>query len=887
MAEHQLIEAEIPLSAINKESDTDKRTHDGHISTLHVWWARRPLPMSRAVVYASLLPDPGEAERGVVAEELAAALPFAASTSERLLAPLRRRLLAASGAKPKVLDCFAGGGAIPLEALRLGCDVTAFDLNPVAHLLERGALDFPQTFNEQDGLGRSVLAKDVEHWATVVADRTAAAVSDLFPQSAGRSAPAPIYFWVRTMPSPDPDVKVDIPILSSQLLAEGRRSAWVAVSISRHGVHLDVRNGSPPEELDVRRGFEAGGSVTCPISGVTAPQRDVKAHGRAHGFGYRLYAVLDINRRDRTYRNPTDAEVAAAERAEAALANLDDEEYPDGTTLIPDELVDEIGYNNLQFLPYGYTTWRSLFTARQLVLFARMAQEIRRARTEMEAEGIPAGRADAVATYLGFVMDKVLDRNSAFSSWANTRETIRGTFPGQTVQMRWDFCENYPFRNGSGSWSDALDAVLKVIEHCSATGSEPARIERGDAQVLPYGDGEFDAVVIDPPYYQSVMYSDLSDFFYVWLKRSLGGIYPKLFETPWTPKSAEIVQNRCHSEHPRYIGEADFDQRLDNALRQVVRVVKRQGVVSIVFAHTDVKAWEKLLRSLQSVGLIVTTSWPIRSEMKGRTVAHVNAALASSVLLVCRPTAGGTEGFYDDIVRELEQRLPERLDAFEAMGLVGADYFVSAIGPAFEVFARYSRVVRLSGETVDVSDLMVLAREVVARHAIGRLLGGERLQALDDESLLYLTWRWAYLTVAVPADDAMKLERAFGVDLGDLSRPGGFLHKTGAKYSLLGPHQRKDLKLGAVPRLVDVLHLGCQLWDAGRRRETLEVLGATGLGTEPAFWATARALAEILPDGDRERTMLQGFTANQDRLAAESGKYAGSSVEELTLFGDL
>lgn len=886
MADHQLIEVEMPLPAINIESDTDKRTHDGHISTLHVWWARRPLPMSRAVVYASLLPDPGEAQRSAVIEELEAALPFAASTSERRLGPLRRRLLAACGGKPKVLDCFAGGGAIPLEALRLGCEVTAFDLNPVAHLLERGALEFPQRFDDRDGMGRSLLAKDVERWAAVVADRTAGAVSELFPPSQGRSAPAPIYFWVRTMPSPDPDVQVDIPILSSQLLAEGRRSAWVAVTTSRDHVELDVRKGPPPQGLDVKRGFEAGGSVTCPISGATAPQRDVKAHGTKKGFGYRLYAVLDINKRERTYRNPTAAEIAGAERARAVLARLEEEEYPDGTTLVPDEAVDEIAYRNLQFLPYGYTTWRSLFTARQLVLFATMAREIRRARGEMEVDGMSPARADAVATYLGFVMDKVMDRNSTFSSWQPDGEKIRATFPGQTVQMRWDFCENYPFRTGSGSWNDAVGAVVKVIEHCTTLGSRPARIERGDAQALPYGDGEFDAVVIDPPYYYSVMYSDLSDFFYVWLKRSLGGIYPQLFETPWTPKSAEIVQNRCYTTHPRFISEADFDQRLDNALRQVARVVKSDGVVSIVFAHTDVKAWEKLLRSLQAVGLVVTTSWPIRSEMKGRPVAHVNAALASSVLLVCRPTAGGVDGFYDDVVRDLERRLPERLDAFEAMGLSGADYFVSAIGPAFEVFAQFSRVVRLSGETVDVSDLMVLAREVVARHAIGRLLGGEKLRALDDESLLYLTWRWAYLTVAIPADDAMKLERAFGVDLDELSRPGGFLHKAGAKYNLLGPHERKDVKLGAVPRLVDVLHLACQLWDAGRRQETTELLGATGVGTEPAFWATARALAEILPDGERERTMLQGFAANQDRLSAESGKYAGSSVEELTLFGD-
>lgn len=884
MMRRTLIESELPLSDINRESDTDKRTHDGHISTLHNWWARRPLPMSRAIVYGSLLPEPDEAVQPLVAEELVDALPFRAATSSRALDPLRKRLHEAYGRRPKVLDCFAGGGAIPLEALRLGCDVTAFDLNPVAHLLELGALRFPQRFNDVDGMGRNTLAKDVAEWARTVADRTAASVGDLYPAPKANSEPAPVYFWVRTMPSPDPDVRAEIPILSSQLLAEGRRSAWVEVGTDGGSVQLHVHNGPAPEGVDVKEGFESGGSVTCPISGVTAPQRDVKAFGCKAGFGYRIYAVLDINGRSRSYRDPTPDEIAGADRAAARVTEFDDD-YPDGTSMLPDESVDDIAYNNLQFLPYGYATWRSLFTDRQLVLFGTLAREIRAAREEMINAGMPADRADAVTTYLAFILDKVADRNSAFSSWATSRETIRGTFPGQTVQMRWDFCENYPFRTGTGSWVDATDAVVKVIEHCVHTGTEPARVERGDAQTLPYGDGEFDAVIIDPPYYQSVMYSDLSDYFYVWLKRSVGNLYPELFETPWTPKSAEIVQNRCHSEHPRYISEEEFDRRLDKALSEVARVVRRDGVVSIVFAHTDVRAWEKLLRALQSVGLVVTTSWPIRSEMKGRTVAHVNAALASSVLLVCRPTDGGVEGFYDDVVRELERQIPARLDAFEAMGLAGADYFVSAIGPAFEVFARYSRVVRLSGDPVDVSDLMVLAREVVARHAIGRLLGGETLTALDEESLLYLTWRWAYLTVPIPADDAIKLGRAFSVDLADVARPGGFVHKAGAKFSLLGPHQRKDLKLLAVPRLIDVLHLACQLWDAGRRQETTELLGATGFGTEPGFWATARALAEILPEGDRERTMLQGFTANQERLAVDASKFVGTDVDTLTLFG--
>ena len=305
-------------------------------------------------------------------------------------------------------------------------------------------------------------------------------------------------------------------------------------------------------------------------------------------------------------------------------------------------------------------------------------------------------------------------------------------------------------------------------------------------------------------------------------------------------------------------------------------------MVAIVFAHTDVEAWERLLRALRTARLVVTTSWPMRSEASNRTTARISAVLGSSVVLVCRVQHAGQEGFYDDVVRALEERIAKRLDAFEDMGLLGADYFVSAVGPAFEVFAQYSRIVKLSGEEVDISDLMVLARQAVARHAMRRLLGAESLAVLDPESLFYLTWRWAYLTASIPADEAYKLEKAFDVDLGHLCGPRGFARQSGSNFTLVGPQDRKGLKLSASPPLIDVLHLACQLWDAGRRRELEGVLGTTGMGAEPGFWSMARALAETLPDGDRERTMLLGLTGNRDALAQAATRAV--AFEEPTLF---
>jgi putative DNA methylase len=880
----RLIEDVLPLSAINRASDTDKRTHDGHISTLHVWWARRPLPMARSMVYASLLDDPEERQRSEDENLIVDSLPFAGLLTSAAIRQMRVRLHEQYGRPPKVLDCFAGGGAIPLEALRLGCDTTALDLNPVAHLVERGAIEFPQRFREVDERGRSALVVDVQRWAKWVANTTASEVADLYPVRPDTGTPTPYYFWVRTMPSPDPTTEAEIPILSSRLLAEGRRNAWVEVEVAGKEIRLRVHQGDAPDDPTLKEGFESGGSVTCPISGMTSPQREVKAFGKTHGFGQRLYAVCDVDGHERRYREPSEEELAAADLARIRREALEGTEYSEGTSVIPDEVVDEIGYNNLQFLPYGYATWRSLFTDRQIVLYATLSQNIRRAHERMIEGGMDAERAAAVAAYLAFILDKVADRNSAFSSWATNRETIRGTFPGQTVQMRWDFCENYPFRSGSGSWDDAAAAVCKVIDHCTQVSERPARVVRGDAQEMPFEDGEFDAVVIDPPYYSSIMYSDLSDFFYVLLKRSIGHLYPQYFHTPWTPKSQEIVQNRCAPTYAGYISEEEFDRRLERALREVARVVAKDGVVSIVFAHTDVRAWEKLLRALQAVGLVVTTSWPVRSEMKGRPVAQVKAALASSVVLVCRPTAGNREGYYDDVIRELDARIGERLAVFDEMQLTGADYFVSAVGPAFEVFAQYAKVVRLSGEEVGVDELMVLARQVVARHAARKLLDGESLSSLDDQSLLYLTWRWAYEGAPIPADDAYKLARAFDLDLGTLASPGSILRKAGSTFHLLGPDERRDIKLRPGSSLVDVLQVAAQLHEAGRRKELIGLLAESGFSTDPGFWALGSAIAQALPDGDREKTMLLGLTANRASLATAA--QSSRPVEVPSLFGN-
>lgn len=883
MSKRRLIEEELPLEVVNAESAREKSLRHGHISTMHLWWARRPLAMSRAVVFGTLMPDPGDHEgRQAVMSALAEASRFEAATDPNRIGRLRELLAEAyPEGPPKVLDCFAGGGAIPLEALRLGCETTAIDLNPVASLIESCVLEYPQRFAATGPLGQDLFADDFVKWAQWIEHRTEPEIAKVFPVRADGRKPS-VYFWARTMSCPNPTCRAEIPLLSSYWLANsGRRTVWTEVSGERGRIELRVCVGTPPKDRDMSVGTVRASSVTCPGCGTSTVARDVREYGKTIGFGRRLYAVLDIDGGQRTYREPTLDEVhGAQELAPELLKALPD--LPDGVSAVPDEEMVKSQYRRYGNLVYGIDTFAGLFNERQLYVLGVLCRAVRDAHDAMLREGMDPERATAIASYLGLLVDKLADYNSTFCGWHVTGEKIRDTFARQAIAMVWDYTEIDPFERVSGGWTAHTRWIELALRHC-ATIEFPARVARGDAQHLAFGDETFDAVIVDPPYYDAIQYGDLSDFFYVWLKRSVGHLHPLLFSTPLTPKQQEVIESRADRRSAEYISHDEFERRLQGALGEMARVVKADGVVAIVFAHTDVQAWERLLRALQAARLVVTTSWPMRSEMATRTTAAISAVLGSSVVLVCRPKPVGEEGFYDDVVRALEERIAERLDAFEEMGLVGADYFVSAIGPAFEVFAQYTRIVRLSGDVVDVADLMVLARQAVARHAMRRLLGSESLAALDPESLFYLTWRWAYLTAAVPADEAYKLERAFDVDLGGLAHPGGLAKQTGSNFALLGPHERKGLRLSIAPPIVDVLHVACQLWDAGRRRELEAVLGATGAGVEPGFWAMARALAEVLPDGNKERTMLLGLTGNRDALS-EAAVRSTATVEELTLF---
>jgi adenine-specific DNA methylase len=436
--------------------------------------------------------------------------------------------------------------------------------------------------------------------------------------------------------------------------------------------------------------------------------------------------------------------------------------------------------------------------------------------------------------------------------------------------MAWDYSELNPFSPIlTGTWQSMLRQIIRVIEHCSEnvfsneviTGKHETCLF-GSATSLPYSYEFFDAVITDPPYYDNVPYSYLSDFFYVWLKRILGDFYLDLFATPLTPKSEEIVAY-SHGKGGFEEGKRFFESKITKAFQEIYRVLKPEGIACIVFAYKTTEAWETIINSLLKSGLVLTASWPIHTEMKERLRAQESAALASSIYMVCRKRTKGGVAYFNEVKEKIEQRVKEKLAQFWEQGISGADFFVSAIGPAVEVFGQYSRVEKLSGEEVSVKELLEYVRKVVSEFTLEKVLKRADLEGVDAQTRFYLLWRWTFGNARVHFDDAIKLSRSLGVELTELWDKGGLVKKEKEFIRVLNPKDRAQdqafLKKTRFTSMIDVLHYVLILWERGEREKIKEFLSETGYARNEIFWQTAQALSEILPEGDKEKQLIQGF----------------------------
>jgi putative DNA methylase len=411
---------------------------------------------------------------------------------------------------------------------------------------------------------------------------------------------------------------------------------------------------------------------------------------------------------------------------------------------------------------------------------------------------------------------------------------------------------------------------------------------QGTATKLPWPDNYFDAVLTDPPYYDNVYYSNLADFFYVWLKRTVGDLYPELFATPLTPKSEEIVQDANRQNGRRKKRRAFFEQLLTEAFREIHRVLKPDGIAVIVFAHKTTEAWETVINALLDAGLYMTASWPIHTEMQARLNAHRrSAALASSIYMVCRKRTTNEVGEYPKVRREIEERVRQKLTQFWDEGIRGADFFMSAIGPAVEAFGKYVRVEKLSGEPVTVAELLEYVRKVVSEFALERILtpaahptgAGMGIGGVDAPTRFYLLYRWTYNHARVHFDEARKLAQGAGVELTSLWEAGGLVEKDKEYVRLPMPTERARhahfVKRTHFATMIDALHYAAWLWERNDQTRLQDHLAAT-YGDNEIFWQVAQAIAEVLPQNDKEKQLLQGLLYGRRSLQSARDKQAGS-----------
>ncbi len=437
--------------------------------------------------------------------------------------------------------------------------------------------------------------------------------------------------------------------------------------------------------------------------------------------------------------------------------------------------------------------------------------------------------------------------------------------------MAWDYLESNPFNPVAAGWSTACEKNEKWIKHASQVSAIPANISQSSATSLPYSDNFFDAVFTDPPYYDNVPYSYLSDFFYVWLKRSVGDLYPELFSTPLTPKSNEIVLYADKAANKQEANKL-FEDNLKKSFQEIQRVLKPNGIATIVYAHKSTEGWETLINSLLDSGLIMTSAWPLNTEMGARLSSQETAALASSIYIVARKMKRQPTGFYKQAKDELKRHLNEKLHRLWEEGVSGADFFIAAIGSAIEVFGKYEKVIDDEGNIVRADRLLDDVRRIATDYAVHQILHNGFAGEISDLTRFYVLYRWNYGESKVKFDEARKLAQSCSIDLSKEWSGQGFIKKDKEFISVLGPQDRKIDDVRTSSELIDVLHSVLLLWEKSKRNEMVTLLQDSGYGKGEAFYRVAQAISETLPIESKEKKLLDGFMAGRERLREEIRK---------------
>ncbi|WP_073695278.1 DUF1156 domain-containing protein [Mycobacterium sp. ST-F2] len=813
----KLIEVALPLEAINKESAREKSIRHGHPSTLHLWWARRPLAAARAVLFAQLVDDPSSnpeefptdelqrKERDRLHKLIERLVVWENIRDEKLLAEAHAEILKSTGGNPPpILDPFAGGGTIPLEAQRLGMEAHASDLNPVAVLINKALIEIPPKFRDRPpvfpGLAESEirswngaegLAADVRAYGAWMRDEAEKRIGHLYPKATlpdGSEATVIAWIWARTVTCPNPACGIAMPLVRSWWFGKKKgKEAYVVPSVVDGTVHFAIGRdpkAAPTAETD---GTVGRTGATCIGCGSAVELKYIRAEGRAGRMGAQLMATVAEGNRTRVYLAPSLEHEAAAQ-----IPRPDD--VPGG----------ELPNNPRDFKTpnYGMTTFADLFTSRQLTALTTFSDLVAEARERVLADALAAGMpegdrlesggtgaaayADAVATYLGIVVSKLADRNAAIVSWDSSvkQEAPSHVFTRQAVAMNWDYAEANLFGTSTGNWTDAVRRTSIPVERLAANAdglaSQQSALDRNFSSLL---------ISTDPPYYDNIGYSDLSDFFYVWLRRSLRAIHPGLLSTMLVPKADELVANQY-----RHGGKEGAHEFFENGFREVFRHARESALpdypitVYYAFKQSETTAvgeassgWETLLEGMIRSGWAVTATWPLRSELSNRMLSQGTNALASSIVLALRPRpedAPRTDR--REFIEALKAELPSALRELQQGAIAPVDLPQAAIGPGMAVFSRYSAVLEPDGSKMSVRSALARINEILDQ------VLNEQEGDFDSTSRFAIAWYRQHGYDTGTFGDANNLANARNTSVDTMDRDGILISRAG-KVQLIKP----------------------------------------------------------------------------------------------------
>jgi len=810
----KLIEVALPLEAINRESAREKSIRHGHPSTLHLWWSRKPLATARAVLFASLVDDPSahpdkfpteeeqEKERqrlfGII-EEL---VKWENTNNEEVLNKAKEEILKSTGGNiPPFYDPFCGGGSIPLEAQRLGLDSYASDLNPVAVLITKALIEIPPKFANMPPVnpdvrnnldfkngwkGASGLAEDVRYYGKLMRDEAFKRIGHLYPkvklpkEYGGGEATVIAWIWCRTVKCPNPACGAEMPLTSKFWLSSKRGTkAWIEPVVNKNEVEFVVKTGSGT----AKDGTVNRSGAKCICCGTPVSFDYIRSEGKAGRLGKRMMGIVAEGERGRYYLPPNQ------EHEKISNINNNQLDYPDA----------DLPYNPRDFKTpnYGLTKFSDLFTNRQLTALTTFSDIVSEVKLKAYKDAISAGLPDdqlgineggkgakayseAIAIYLAFLIDQLANHQSTINSWNSTNSQMRSVFARQAIPMVWDFAESNPFCNSSGSYNNLFERMIKGFSAIPA--NKEGNALQVDAAAFSFQDKDKFLISTDPPYYDNIGYADLSDYFYIWLRRSLGNIYPDVLSTVLVPKAQELVATPYRFEGDREKAKEFFERGLYKAFNNIKEIANKELPVTIYYAfkqseiesndedddiNVSSTGWETMLEGLIKSGFEIVGTWPIRTEKIGRSVEIGTNALASSIVIVCRVKKDSlnmiTRREYLNILRK---ELPSALKKLQQGNIAPVDLAQAAIGPGMSVFSRYSKVLEADGTPMTVrTALQIINQEL---DAYLTTLEGE----MDTDSRFCVAWYEQFGMNEAPFGEADVLARAKNTSVGRLEEEG-------------------------------------------------------------------------------------------------------------------